>query len=337
MATKLSAGDKRLLESVGIKGLKTQEEALKLMIPECEKFGYESTGDDEFSTILDMYVSIVDYDKEGAEKDEEPETEEELDDEEDDEAGESDEEPEEEKDDESEEALAEDSDEEMDALSEEVEKEDKEEEKKKSSKKGRAKKTAEEVEESEDNEAEPVKTEEKVVKRRGTRLNPKDIEEDREFFKVFHPLFPESDCSYNWIANAGVSIKHNGKNSNRVLLLIENVAKSKDDQDHKCNCYFPTMTKAVEVLEETYYEISKSWNNVPFIKQITFGELLELIPTLTEHIFGKAEKIDERLGKNRERLEKALKSEDNKRVASKTKGKKTSKKVKKEGEEDGEE
>lgn len=158
---------------------------------------------------------------------------------------------------------------------------------------------------------------EKKIGKRGLKLDPKNNEDDRAEFESFKELFPEDEYAYAWVASAGVTIKHIGKNSQRAMLLIENCSKQADGSV-KCNLYLPTFTKQTDVLDEAGIEYEKCWSGAPFIKGTTMSESIELIKSLMPHITATVQKIDKRLGENRAKMEESL----NKKAAKTSKSKK---------------
>lgn len=158
------------------------------------------------------------------------------------------------------------------------------------------------------------KATEKKVSKRGQKLDPKNNEEDRQAFEVLHELFPEEEYSYAWVASAGVTIKHKGKNSQRAMVLIENCSKQADESI-KCNLYLLTFSKQTDVLDEAGIEYEICWSGAPFMKGITMDSAVEIIKTLMPNITATVQKIDKRLGENRAKMEESL---SKKAVAKKT-------------------
>ena len=149
------------------------------------------------------------------------------------------------------------------------------------------------------------KATDKKVSKRGQKLDPKNNEEDRQAFEVLHELFPEEEYSYAWVASAGVTIKHKGKNSQRAMVLIENCSKQADESI-KCNLYLLTFSKQTDVLDEAGIEYEICWSGAPFMKGITMDSAVEIIKTLMPNITATVQKIDKRLGENRAKMEESL-------------------------------
>lgn len=146
---------------------------------------------------------------------------------------------------------------------------------------------------------------EKKVGKRGTKIDPKNNEEDRKVFDCLHELFPEDEYIYAWVSSAGVTIKHRGKNSQRAMVLIENCSRQADDSI-KCNLYLLTFNKQTEVLEQAEIEYEVCWSGAPFIKGTTLAAAVETIKTLMPYITATVQKIDKRLGENRAKMEESL-------------------------------
>ena len=149
------------------------------------------------------------------------------------------------------------------------------------------------------------KATEKKISKRGQKLDPKNNEEDRKAFEALHELFPEEEYLYAWVASAGVTIKHKGKNSQRAMVLIENCSKQADESI-KCNLYLPTFSKQTDVLDEAGIEYEICWSGAPFMKGITMDSAVEIIKTLMPNITATVQKIDKRLGDNRAKMEESL-------------------------------
>lgn len=163
----------------------------------------------------------------------------------------------------------------------------------------------------------PKKEEKKATAgKRGTKLDPKNNEDDREAFDVLKKLFPEDEFNYAWVASAGVTIKHKGVNSNRSLVLIENCSKQADGSI-KCNLYLLTFNKQLEVLDEAGIEYEKCWSGAPLIKGITLDEAVEIISGLLDNIMSSVKKIDKKLGENRKKMEENLEKKAPKKATKK--------------------
>ena len=146
---------------------------------------------------------------------------------------------------------------------------------------------------------------EKKVSKRGTKIDPKNNEEDRKVFDCLHEIFPEDEYIYAWVSSAGVTIKHRGKNSQRAMVLIENCSRQADDSI-KCNLYLLTFNKQTEVLEQAGIEYEVCWSGAPFIKGTTLAAAVETIKTLMPYLTATVQKIDKRLGENRAKMEESL-------------------------------
>lgn len=183
-------------------------------------------------------------------------------------------------------------------------------------------KTAEKAAPKKEDKKAPAKSEKKAEKKetkpaagkRGTKLDPKNNEDDRKAFAPLKKLFPESEYAYAWVASAGVTIKHKGKNSQRSMVLIENCSKQADGSI-KCNLYLLTFTKQTEVLDKAGIDYEPCWSGAPLIKGITLDEAIEIITDLMEHITATVQKIDKKLGENRKKMEENL---DKKKPAKKS-------------------
>ena len=157
-----------------------------------------------------------------------------------------------------------------------------------------------------------------TASKRGVKLDPQNSEEDMNVLKeALGELFSEEEFKYDAVKSAGVTIKHKGQNSNRALVLIENCSRQADGSI-KCNLYFLTLAKNLEVLDNADIVYEKCWSGAPFMKGITLDEAVETIGAVKEHLTAQVKKIDKRLGENRAKMEENL--------AKKAPAKKTTKK-----------
>ena len=157
-------------------------------------------------------------------------------------------------------------------------------------------------------------TKSKPAGKRGTKLDPKNNEDDRKAFAPLKKLFPEDEFNYAWVASAGVTIKHKGTNSNRSMVLIENCSQMPDGSI-KCNLYLLTFNNQLEVLDEAGIEYEKCWSGAPLIKSITLDEAIEIIKGLLDNILSSVKKIDKKLGENRKKMEENLNKKAPKKAA----------------------
>lgn len=161
---------------------------------------------------------------------------------------------------------------------------------------------------------EKKETKSKPAGKRGTKLDPKNNEDDRKAFAPLKKLFPEDEFNYAWVASAGVTIKHKGTNSNRSMVLIENCSQMPDGSI-KCNLYLLTFNKQLEVLDEAGIEYEKCWSGAPLIKGITLDKAIEIIKGLLDNILSSVKKIDKKLGENRKKMEENLNKKAPKKAA----------------------
>ena len=201
----------------------------------------------------------------------------------------------------------------INALLEPEEEDDEEEEEKpapkKASKAATAKKEVakKEVKEEKKTTAKPA---EKAATKKGTRLNPKNNEEDRAAFDFLKKYFPESEYLYAWIA-AGLTIKYKGKNSNRSIIGVENCFVKGEGKKAvmTCNVYLLLFNGKDEILEKAEIEFEKCWSGAPMLKSVESSELIEIIETLLPDMERMVKTVDKKLGDNRKKMEGNLKKE----------------------------
>jgi len=155
--------------------------------------------------------------------------------------------------------------------------------------------------------AKPVaKNAAKVALTKSTKLNPQKNEEDRDHFDVLKTIFPEKNYIYAWIASNGVTVKYKGKNSNRSVTSLEN-ATLHDDGTITCNCYMQTFGKKKDSLVDAGIDFQVSWSQVPFLKNISLDEAMEVLTQFLPEIEASVGKLDKKLGENRTKMEESLK------------------------------
>lgn len=291
MATKLTAQLSKKLTSLGI-SVKTEEAAREKLLAILAKEGIDGMEGEETEILIDMAESFIDSD----DVEEMDETEETND-------VESEEEPAEEA-----------KEDEIEALADEVEAED--------ANNVEAEELAEEEEElaeekdlqeNSDVKETPkkeVKKKEKAVKERkmgakGMKLNPKNIVEDRKYFEPLKEFFPDGDFEWNWITSSGITIKSIGKNGKRGVYSID-ASTLQNDNSITCNLYLMTFSKSLEKLEEFGLNYKVAWSGVPFIKNITLDEAIDIIKQTYDDTMAFVGKIDKRLGDNRKKMEKSI-------------------------------
>ena len=168
-----------------------------------------------------------------------------------------------------------------------------------------------EEEDDEEEEEKPApKKASKAATKKGTRLNPKNNEEDRAAFDFLKKYFPESEYLYAWIA-AGLTIKYKGKNSNRSIIGVENCFVKGEGKKAvmTCNVYLLLFNGKDEILEKAEIEFENCWSGAPMLKSVESSELIEIIETLLPDMERMVKTVDKKLGDNRKKMEDNLKKE----------------------------
>lgn len=332
MATKLNPATAKKVKALGINA-KSEEDAREKLLEILKDNGIDGMEEEDTETLIDIAESFV---EEGGETESEEQEAEEL-------ANEAEEEEEETEEPEEEETEEGDEFDEMDRtelksyikkneleitvkksmtdddirelISEAVNDEEEETEEAPAPKAKAAKKAETKAPEKPAKKKEEKKeTKSKPAGKRGTKLDPKNNEDDRKAFAPLKKLFPEDEFNYAWVASAGVTIKHKGTNSNRSMVLIENCSQMPDGSI-KCNLYLLTFNKQLEVLDEAGIEYEKCWSGAPLIKGITLDEAIEIIKGLLNNILSSVKKIDKKLGENRKKMEENLNKKAPKKAA----------------------
>ena len=329
MAKKISDAIAKQLKKLGIKNVKTEDEAREKLLAILEKNGIEGMEDEDTESLIDMAESFIEDDD-----DDDTETAE---------AEETDSDESEDEDEDEDEELAdeaeEDEDEDEKPAKKSAKKQDKKPAKKADKKSDEDDEDEDDAEEDEDDEDEkPAKKSakkqeakkadkkpaaKKQSSSRGVKLYPQKNEDDRSYFKPLHKVFSPKEFDYSWVSTSGVNIRNNGGNSKRSLVLIENCTiKQKDGKDVVfCNLYFPILNGHTECLDEAGIDYKPCWNGAPMIKEIPMEEAIEIIEEVLDELVKLAGKIDKRLGDNRKKMEASLKKNEKKAAKSSKKSK----------------
>lgn len=285
MAKKIDAETTARLAALGIKKVKTEDEAREKLLKLLEENDIDGMEDEPIDSLFDMVESMLLGDGDTPDSDEEEEDDRSEDEREADELAEE----------------VEDDDDEEEEGDDDEEDEVDDDEEEKPEKKVPAKKEVKKETKKEDK-----KPATKKIGKRGLKLDPKKNEDDRKAFKFLEKFFPKDKYEYCWIVMNGVTIKYKGSNSNRAVLSLETCSK-KEDGTITCNAYFLTFTKSLNTFDEAGIEYSVCWNGSPCMKGVSFDELSEVLETLQPEIVKFVEKVDKRLGENRKKMEDSLK------------------------------
>ena len=299
---KLTTAQIKDLDGVSIKGVTTVEEARKEMIAYLNKQEIDDVDEETYEELYDMVEAIYDdtdaaldaaaEEVEDEEEDEVDDSEEEDDDEDDDE---------DEVDDSEEEDDSDEVDDEVDDLEDTAEKEEKANDKVQKKTETTAKKATEKKEKA------------KGTKKPSKRLNPLENKEDAARYDELKKVLG-ADFEYNFIANGGVSIKYLGKNSKKVFLSFDSPKVDKDGE--VVGRVYLSSVKDEEVLQELFgedIETKKSWSGNILIIGMSISDLASSLKTnkkAFDDVIHNLTKKDEKLGKNRAKMEEDLKKEN---------------------------
>lgn len=300
MATKISKVNAERLKKLGISA-KTEEEAKKILLDRLEKAGIPGMDEETIDNLIDIVGSFAELEGEAEE-----------------EAAPADPTPAEAQADELAEEAAE---EEAEAAAEEdpepeaePEEEPTEEEaapapkpKKAAPKKAAPAKKAEKGRRGQtrqESKKKPSKRNEK-----GTRLKPQTNPDDLEMLrKALSKFFPEKEFQYVTVSQ-GISIKFGGANSHPVAIMFENVY-AKEGELATTNVVLNTFRSQAsqDKLADDGVDFVPTWNNLPWLKGIAWSEAMEIVKTYLPDIKAAVSTADNRLGKNREKMEADLKA-----------------------------
>lgn len=155
------------------------------------------------------------------------------------------------------------------------------------------------------------KAEKKPSKRndKGIRLKPQTNPEHLDLLrKALSKFFPEKEFQYVAVSQ-GISIKFGGANSHPVAIMFENVY-SKDGDFATTNVVLNTFRSQAsqDKLADDGVDFVPTWNNLPWLKGIAWSEAMEIVKTYLPDIKSAVSTADNRLGKNREKMEADLKA-----------------------------
>ena len=186
----------------------------------------------------------------------------------------------------------------------------------------------------------------KKVRKTTKKIDPVHSEEDQSMFDSFKKkiskLLKGHEIQFDFLIKSGIVVRLVGENSKRVLFCF-NSLKYNDSGEIVGKFYFPTVRNE-ELLEEIFgedIEIFEDWSGKLKIKNMPLSEIagaLENSLEIVENIISSINKKDEKLGKNRKKMEEDLKNNKKSKVEEiKSKSKKAKKVEEPEEEEEEEE
>lgn len=191
-----------------------------------------------------------------------------------------------------------------------------------------AKEAAEEEAEADDDEEEKPAAKEKTApakkkaakaakkpaaNKRGARLVPQKSKEDlAKLQELLGDLFPTDKYEYVPVSR-GISIKYRGTNSKQVAIMFENVYL-KDGEPSTTNVVLNAFRNQTlqDKLTDDGVQFDQTWNALPLFKNIDWNEALELVGNYMSDIQQVVANTDNRLGRNRAKMEEGLKANDKK-------------------------
>ena len=301
MATKISKVNAERLKKLGISA-KTEEEAKKILLDRLEKAGIPGMDEETIDNLIDIVGSFAelegDAEEEAAPADPTPAE------------AQADELAEEAAEEEAEAAAEEDPEPEAEPEEEPAEEEaapapkPKKAAPKRTAPAKKAEKAAEDKPAKESKKKKPSKRNEK-----GTRLKPQTNPDDLEMLrKALSKYFPEKEFQYVTVSQ-GISIKFGGANSHPVAIMFENVY-AKEGELATTNVVLNTFRSQAsqDKLADDGVDFVPTWNNLPWLKGITWSDAMEIVKTYLPDIKSAVSTADTRLGKNREKMEADLKA-----------------------------
>ena len=149
--------------------------------------------------------------------------------------------------------------------------------------------------------------------KRGVRLIPQKSKEDlAKLQELLGDLFPTDKYEYVPVSR-GISIKYRGTNSKQVAIMFENVYL-KDGEPSTTNVVLNAFRNQTlqDKLTDDGVQFDQTWNALPLFKNIDWSEALELVGNYMSDIQQVVANTDNRLGRNRAKMEEGLKANDKK-------------------------
>lgn len=147
----------------------------------------------------------------------------------------------------------------------------------------------------------------------GVRLVPQKSKEDlAKLQELLGDLFPTDKYEYVPVSR-GISIKYRGTNSKQVAIMFENVYL-KDGEPSTTNVVLNAFRNQTlqDKLTDDGVQFDQTWNALPLFKNIDWNEALELVGNYMSDIQQVVANTDNRLGRNRAKMEEGLKANDKK-------------------------
>ena len=309
--TPLTKEQIKSLSKVGISGIETVEQGREAMIAFLKKNDISDVNDESFEDLYEMTEAMYEEPEAEDEKPEpkktakkkvaEPEAEEEEDDDEEDEEEEVKPKKSAKKEEEKTEPKK------TTKKKVEVEEEDEEDEIEEEEEEVKPKKSAKKEEDEKPKKAAVKK--DKVTKV-SKRLDPLNNEEDAAKYDGLKKVLGDK-FEYNFIVNGGVSVKHIGKNNKKVFLSFDS-PKTNDKGEIIGAVYLPIVReedKLIELFGEDF-KIKKYWSGNLLMFDIPLKSVVDSIKenrASFDKILQILIKKDDKLGKNREKMESDLK------------------------------
>ena len=147
----------------------------------------------------------------------------------------------------------------------------------------------------------------------GALKNPQKSKEDlAKLQELLGDLFPTDKYEYVPVSR-GISIKYRGTNSKQVAIMFENVYL-KDGEPSTTNVVLNAFRNQTlqDKLTDDGVQFDQTWNALPLFKNIDWNEALELVGNYMSDIQQVVANTDNRLGRNRAKMEEGLKANDKK-------------------------
>lgn len=152
-----------------------------------------------------------------------------------------------------------------------------------------------------------------AANKRGVRLVPQKSKEDlAKLQELLGDLFPTDKYEYVPVSR-GISIKYRGTNSKQVAIMFENVYL-KDGEPSTTNVVLNAFRNQTlqDKLTDDGVQFGQTWNALPLFKNIDWNEAMELVGNYMSDIQQVVANTDNRLGRNRAKMEEGLKANDKK-------------------------
>lgn len=151
----------------------------------------------------------------------------------------------------------------------------------------------------------------KETAKKSKRIDPAKSAKDRVHYDFLSEKMPNGEkFEYNWLSGGGLAVKHVGKNAKKSLISFE--PSLQEDGTLVGNLIFNIWKKNIKRLKEIIgadYDVAQTWSGNPYVAGASSKDYLKILSKkdFMKEMLAMVEKGDEKLGKNRDKMEDNLK------------------------------